>query len=161
MKYNIVINESNVITSWTRIPFSYENPIIELTDDQIIRPGYSTALNPHEVSETRIAKKKILDKNTHKRVTVNETVSKTYTVYDFYQNEEAYQAARLERIQAAKPKRYETLVEQYIRERYTVSQELAILRQKDTKTEEYNEYFTYAEECKAKARAEVLEAKGA
>lgn len=47
---------------------------------------------------------------------------------------------------------YEELVEQYIRERYSLSQELAIQRQRDTKVEEFNEYFTYCEECKLKAK---------
>lgn len=47
---------------------------------------------------------------------------------------------------------YEELVEQYIRERYNLSQELAIQRQRETKVEEFNEYFTYCEECKIKAK---------
>ena len=34
-----------------------------------------------------------------------------------------------------------------IRKKYTLEDELAILRQKDTKTEKYLEYFNYAEEC--------------
>jgi hypothetical protein len=50
---------------------------------------------------------------------------------------------------------YGTLVEQLIRERYTVSQELAILRQRNVKIEEFLAYNAYAEECKAKAK-EVL-----
>lgn len=36
-----------------------------------------------------------------------------------------------------------------IRERYSESQEFAILRQKDEKPEEYAEYYAYCEECKA------------
>ena len=47
---------------------------------------------------------------------------------------------------------YEELVEQYIREKYSLSQELAIQRQKDTKVEEFNEYFAYCEECKLRAK---------
>lgn len=50
---------------------------------------------------------------------------------------------------------YETLVEKYIREKYTVSNELAILRQKDDKPEEFKEYHDYAESCKARAKAEI------
>ena len=48
--------------------------------------------------------------------------------------------------------RYENLVESKIRARYTLSQELAILRQKETKTEEYQAYFAYCELCKAEAK---------
>lgn len=55
---------------------------------------------------------------------------------------------------------YEEKVEQLIRERYSVSDELAILRQRDSKIEEFSEYFAYCEECKAKARAEISEAEG-
>ena len=43
--------------------------------------------------------------------------------------------------------------ERLIAERYSVKQELAILRQKETKPEEFDEYNAYAEECKAKAKA--------
>ncbi len=51
--------------------------------------------------------------------------------------------------------RYENLVESKIRERYTLSQELAILRQRDTKQSEYQEYFNYCEQCKTEAKQEV------
>lgn len=44
---------------------------------------------------------------------------------------------------------YDTLVDEEIRKRYTVSQEFAILRQRDEKPTEYAEYYAYCEECKA------------
>ena len=44
---------------------------------------------------------------------------------------------------------YENAVHSKIRERYSESQEFAILRQKDEKPEEYAEYYAYCEECKA------------
>ena len=47
---------------------------------------------------------------------------------------------------------YEAEVERRIRTRYSVSAELAILRQRDSKPEEFAEYNAYAEECKAEAR---------
>jgi hypothetical protein len=47
---------------------------------------------------------------------------------------------------------YEEKVEQLIREKYTVSDELAIQRQRDTKPSEFSEYFAYCEECKLKAK---------
>ena len=50
---------------------------------------------------------------------------------------------------------YENTVNALIREKYTLSQELAILRQRDTKPEEYAEYNAYCEECKAKAKAKA------
>lgn len=51
---------------------------------------------------------------------------------------------------------YDQLVEDLIREKYTVGQELAILRQRDIKIAEFNEYNSYAEECKRRAK-EALE----
>lgn len=51
--------------------------------------------------------------------------------------------------------RYENSVESKIRAKYTLSQELAILRQKEAKAEEYQAYFEYCEECKAEAKTEI------
>lgn len=48
---------------------------------------------------------------------------------------------------------YENYVNSLIREKYTLSQELAILRQRDTKPEEYNAYNAYCEMCKIEAKA--------
>lgn len=50
---------------------------------------------------------------------------------------------------------YDELVNNKIRERYTLSQELAILRQRDSKPIEYQEYFDYCEACKAEAKTEI------
>lgn len=44
---------------------------------------------------------------------------------------------------------YDEAVNERIRERYTESQEFAILRQRDEKPDEYAVYFAYCEECKA------------
>ncbi|MDE6473617.1 MAG: hypothetical protein K2L70_00760 [Clostridia bacterium] len=50
---------------------------------------------------------------------------------------------------------YKRRVDELIRSKYTLSQELAIIRQQATKSEEYQAYFDYCEECKAIAKAEV------
>lgn len=44
---------------------------------------------------------------------------------------------------------YDEAVNAEIRKRYSESAEFAILRQRDEKPEEYAEYYTYCEECKA------------
>ena len=49
--------------------------------------------------------------------------------------------------------RYAAEVTRAIRERYSVDDELAILRQRDTKPGEFADYYAYAEACKAHARA--------
>ena len=47
---------------------------------------------------------------------------------------------------------YGELVESLIRRKYSLSAELAILRQRDSKPEEFAVYDAYAEQCKAKAK---------
>lgn len=44
---------------------------------------------------------------------------------------------------------YGEAVNAKIRERYSESQEFAVLRQKEEKPEEYEEYYAYCEACKA------------
>ena len=51
---------------------------------------------------------------------------------------------------------YDKLVSDFIRERYTIDQELAINRQRDTKPEEFQEYFDFCEQCKIKAHEQIL-----
>lgn len=47
---------------------------------------------------------------------------------------------------------YSDIVESLIRERYSVSDELAILRQRDIKADEFEAYNLFAEECKMRAK---------
>ena len=50
---------------------------------------------------------------------------------------------------------YENLIIRKIRTKYTVNQELAILRQRDTKPEEFEAYNAFVEQCKADAKKEL------
>lgn len=50
---------------------------------------------------------------------------------------------------------YGNQVNNLIRRRYSLSEELAILRQKDEKPDEYRAYFAFCEECKANAKLEM------
>lgn len=50
---------------------------------------------------------------------------------------------------------YEERVVELIRMRYDINSELAILRQRDSKPEEFAEYDSYCEECKIQAKEEV------
>ena len=47
---------------------------------------------------------------------------------------------------------YETKIVSLIRKKYNINQELAILRQRDTKPEEFAEYHKYVEQCKAQVK---------
>lgn len=48
---------------------------------------------------------------------------------------------------------YPSFVAMKIHEKYSVDDEIAIIRQKDEKPTEYAEYFAYCEKCKTEARA--------
>ena len=52
---------------------------------------------------------------------------------------------------------YEERVEQLIREKYSLNQELAIQRQRDIKPDEFEEYFDYCEECKQQTKEELFD----
>lgn len=47
---------------------------------------------------------------------------------------------------------YNNLIVKLIRQKYSINDELAILRQQTIKPEEFNEYNSYVEECKKKAK---------
>lgn len=47
---------------------------------------------------------------------------------------------------------YGELVNMYGRERYTLSEELAVIRQQKEKPKEYKIYYDYFEECKVRAK---------
>ena len=51
---------------------------------------------------------------------------------------------------------YENLIIRKIRKRYSVNQELAILRQRDTKPAEFAAYNEYVEQCKAEVKEEMM-----
>ena len=50
---------------------------------------------------------------------------------------------------------YENLIVKKIRAKYSVNEEFAILRQRDSKPAEFEEYNAYVEACKAEAKAEL------
>ena len=50
---------------------------------------------------------------------------------------------------------YENKIVALIRQKYNVNQELAILRQRDTKPLEYQEYYNYVEQCKKQVKNEL------
>ena len=51
---------------------------------------------------------------------------------------------------------YENKIVALIRQKYNVNQELAILRQRDTKPLEYQEYYNYVEQCKKQVKNEQI-----
>ena len=50
---------------------------------------------------------------------------------------------------------YENKIVALIRKKYNINQELAILRQRDAKPLEYQEYYDYVEQCKEQVKNEL------
>lgn len=74
-----------------------------------------------------------------------------------WEGDEWVEALTPEEIQALKPQiNYDQLVSDLIRAKYTVDQEIAINRQRDTKPEEFQEYFDFCENCKIKAHESII-----
>ncbi len=66
-----------------------------------------------------------------------------------------YKIKNIKNTDPVKPvKTYEQKVVELIRQRYSINDELAILRQKDQKPEEYQEYYNYCENCKQQIKQE-------
>lgn len=59
---------------------------------------------------------------------------------------------KLAEMNGTKAETYAGEVERLIRKRYSLTQELALHRQRDTKPEEWAEYNAYCEECKKTAK---------
>lgn len=101
-----------------------------------------------------------------------EEVERELTVEELYQKKIKDEFERLknlphkeivlteEQIQAelefAKQHQYEDLIVSKIRQKYNVNQELAILRQRDAKPQEYQEYYDYVEQCKKQVKNGIL-----
>ena len=58
-------------------------------------------------------------------------------------------------IELAKQQQYENQIVSKIRQKYNVNQELAILRQRDSKPQEFAEYNAFVEQCKAEVKKEL------
>lgn len=69
-----------------------------------------------------------------------------------YEYEEAPEATDNGTETSPVPMDYRETVNELIRRKYTLSEELAILRQRGTKAEEFKAYNAYAESCKEEAR---------
>lgn len=52
---------------------------------------------------------------------------------------------------------YEEFINRMVRAKYTIDEEFAVLRQRDTKPEEFKEYNDYVESCKSRAKQFVID----
>jgi hypothetical protein len=94
------------------------------------------------------------DKNTETGLNVNPAQGFYLPKWD---GEKWVESLTAEEIQALKTQiSYDQLVSDLIRAKYTVDQELAINRQRDTKPEEFQAYFDFCEKCKQKAYESII-----
>lgn len=98
---------------------------------------------------------KILEKGTAKTKTAY--LSKfdkveNWTERDMTAEEIAEEKKEIERLNEL----YSRRVSELIREQYSLDDELALSRQRDTKQLEFEKYFEYCEYCKARAREEIF-----
>lgn len=147
-----------------------------LKDDKRFIKHHETIEETPAISAEEVAEKlklsgetiKKIDNNYYKVVRVSENGAQVERInpipskpkieaYDEYEDIQLYVPYTVEELEKIKAEKYESLVSQYIRKKYSLNAELAILRQRDTKQAEFIEYNNYAEDCKAKAKAEIEE----
>ncbi len=135
---NVAIAETN------EIPEKYDYLLVDnvRVETRVVQEAYTEEVIELN-EETQQEETKLVE---HPQVT------ETYCACDLIPKFNEYTA---EQIEAQKQKKCDDLTERYVEKRYTVKQELAIQRQKETKPEEWQAYFDYVEECKAKAKLEV------
>lgn len=115
---------------------------------------YLTVSNLQEKTEKYIDKKTV-----EKEVEINGEIQlvteeievekeRNYFTCDLIVNESPNKVELIE-------KQYENKVSALIRKKYSLNAELAVLRQRDTKPEEYQAYNDYAEQCKALVKQEM------
>ncbi len=80
---------------------------------------------------------------------------KQQQAYDEYEDIKVYIPYTEEELVKIKQEKYENRVVELIRQKYSLNQELAILRQQNVNYAEFEEYNAYAETCKAQAKAEM------
>lgn len=68
---------------------------------------------------------------------------------------EVYTPPIKEAVEISIEEQYKNRVSELIRARYSIDDEVAILRQRDSKPEEFDTYNSYAESCKQQAREEL------
>lgn len=91
--------------------------------------------------------------------TIKKTDEEGKTTEDVYTVELKKIQQSWEYVKQEKPD-YGELIVKYIREVYSINDELAVQRQWDNSAEkkaEFNEYNTFCDECKVKARADIAE----
>jgi hypothetical protein len=148
-----VVNTSN-----TKFISVSKNLEVAETENVPSNYDYLTVENLQE--HTRVIKEAYTEEVTKLNEETNEEYTETVMHEQVIENYKtcslvAHFKPKVELTESQKQAKYESLVEQYIRQKYSLSQELAILRQRDSKIDEFYAYNLYAEDCKARAKKEI------
>lgn len=127
-----------VIEILNQKPVSFSSNLTLLKVDKIPdKFDYLTVQNAREITDYYTVEEIVDDKP----ITVEK--SKTYLTCDLVAN---FNKERVLTSEQKEKLRSEKIVK-LIRKKYSVDEELAILRQKDSKPNKFKEYFNYATEC--------------
>lgn len=118
-----------------------------LVSDKMLKEHHDAVEAKEAVYSTELIKEYPSGGKEYKTVLITPAVEPK-EAWDEYEDIQVYIPYTQEELQAA----YENSVNALIREKYTLSQELAILRQRDSKPEEYAAYNAYCEQFKAQAK---------
>ena len=138
------VSEGVSVVECNEIPEKYDYLVVDNVREvtRVVQEAYTEKV-PEWNEKTQQEETKLIERP---------QVTETYFTCDLIAKFREYTAEQLEK---QKEKRYHDLTEKYIEKKYTLKQEVAIARQKEAKPNEWQEYYNYVEECKAKAHKEV------
>ena len=128
----------------TQEVFDFDKELYYLRPDKLFIKHHEEVEEVKEISHIEVFRKNEQTGGVEYKEIIDVPYSPAQDAYDEYED-----------IQVIIPYTKEQLIISKIRERYTIDQELAILRQRDTKPEEFAEYDAYVEQCKLKAKEKI------
>ena len=128
----------------TQEVFEFDEELYYLRPDKLFIKHHEAIEEVKEISHIEVFRKNEQTGGVEYKEIIDVPHSPAQDAYDEYED-----------IQVIIPYTKEQLIISKIRERYTIDQELAILRQRDTKPEEFAEYDAYVEQCKLKAKEKI------
>ncbi len=138
-------NKANHISD-KKFTFYSDNLILAEVDNIPEKYDYLTAENIRE--ETKTYTETLEEYDANGEIVAKEVeMSKTYVTCDLKPCFREVKESKLEALNHFKEIERSKKIVNLIRKKYSIDEELAILRQKESKPEKFIEYFSFAEEC--------------
>ncbi len=146
--YILINKNTNRVNHISDKKFTYYSDNLLLAEVESIpeKYDYLTAENIREETKSWTETFKDYDAN-GEMVTKEVERSRTYFTCDLKVCIKAMKELSTDKINQLKELERSKKIVNLIRKKYSIDEELAILRQKESKPEKFIEYFTYAEEC--------------